>query len=500
MKTPGTSLWRGRLAGSMHPDAHAYLSAWAEDLDLVETDLDVGEAHAVALARAGVFTPEELKKVLRGFERARRAWSGHEAAARAMRDFHDIHPALERDVMRLCGEDVGGRIHLGKSRNDQVMADLLVHTRRRLLGVLHGTAEFHAALVAWAAARGGDLLPAYTHTRPAQPTTAAHWALGHAQAVGRDARRLTAALDGLTRCPLGSAAVAGTGVRLDRALVARLLGFAGPAAHATDATGSRDALVEATGALAIAMTTLSRFAADVIWLSAPETGALRYPDDLADTSSAMPQKQNPDPLELLRGRAASVAGAHAGMLGVARGLPSGYSRDLQEMKPLLWLALGRTEGSAGICARVVAGLTVNTRRSREILERGFTAALDLAEILSLEHGVPFRRAHHAVGRLVARLGGTGRSLGGVSGAEASGVLAAAAGRPVRFTDAAWRKAVDPLEGARRRNIAGGPGDGARLRSTARAADRSLASEVRKRIAAEERSHHAFHALIHRLTR
>lgn len=500
MAEPKTSLWRGRLRGTMHPAAHEYLSAWAEDLDLVEPDLDVGEAHAVALGRAGVFSRAELRKVLRGFERARKAWTKHETIHAAMRDFHDIHPALERDVMRLCGEAVGGRIHLGKSRNDQVAADLAIFSRRRLLGILHETLGLHAALVAWAERHGGAVMPAYTHTRPAQPTTAAYWALGHAQAVARDAERLLAALAGLDACPLGSAAVAGTGVRLDRALVATLLGFARPAAHATDATGSRDGLVAATGALALAMTTLSRFAGDVIWLSATEVGVLRYPDALADTSSAMPQKQNPDPLELLRGRAAAVAGAHAGLLGVARGLPAGYSRDLQESKPLLWLALSRTTGSAGICRLVVEGLTVNARRSREILDRGFAAALDLAEILSLDHGVPFRRAHHVVGHLVATLGDAGRTLPGVSAAEASAILSAAAGRPVRFTDAGWRAAVDPAMGAARRNTAGGPGDTPRLLRNARKEHAAIAKTVGARIAAEERAHHAFHALIHRLTK
>jgi argininosuccinate lyase len=281
--------------------------------------------------------------------------------------------------------------------------------------------------------------------------------------------------------------VAGTSVPLDRAFTARLLGFYGVWDHALDATSARDHLIEALSAVAIQLSNLSRLAGDVIWLAGPETAVFEYPDGLADTSSAMPQKKNPDPLELLRGRAAAAGGALGGALGIVHGLPAGYSRDLQEMKPLLWRALEHAGSSALVARLVVEGIRVRPGRAAEILDRGFAAALDLAEVLSLGHGVPFRRAHFAVGRLVRSLGASGRTFARCGAAEASAALSAAAARPVRFTEAQWREAVSPAAGAARRRTRGGPGDGVRLLRTALARQRALDAAVRRAAAREERA-------------
>jgi len=444
----------------MHPLARDYLSSFAEDAGLVDIDIDVAEAHAVALARSGVFTKRELRRVLRAYERSRsraRREVGRGLRSAAGAPFHDIHPLVEKLVAEACGEALGGRVHLGKSRNDQVAADICIFARRRALAVQDRAYQVQLGLLALGARDRDELVPAFTHTRPAQPSTVGHWALAWVDALGRDRERLLDAVRRLNRCPLGAAAVGGTSVPLDRRVAARLLGFDGVWPNSLDATGARDHVLELLSALAILMSTLSRLAGDVIHLSSDEVGVFAYPDDFADTSSAMPQKKNPDPLELLRARAAALAGALSGALATVHGLPSGYSRDLQELKPALWHGLAVAESSARIAAEVAIRLRVRPGRGAEVLDRGYAAALDLAEWLSLRRGVPFRRAHFAVGALVRALSAQGRGFGAVSAAEASRILSAPAGRPVALSAAEWKEASDLARGAARRK-GGGPGD------------------------------------------
>ena len=495
------TLWRGPLGAPMHAAVQRYLSSFAEDFAVADTDVDVGEAHALALAAAGVLGRRDLRRVLRGYEQARRWCAGPGARAAAARSaFHDIHPLIEQQVAAAAGGTTGGSIHLGKSRNDQVATDIGVHARRGLLEAARETAALHGALVALARREARTPLPVFTHARPAQAGTAAFWALAHAAALGRDAERLLAARARLNRCPLGAAAAAGTSVPLDRALTARLLGFDGVWEHALDATSARDQALEGLAAMAILMSSLSRLAADLTWLAGPEMGVLEYPDALADTSSAMPQKKNPDPLELLRGRAGAMAGALAGALGVVHGLPSGYSRDLQELKPILWRALDQAGPSAMVARLVMEGVRIHPGRAVEILDRGFAAALDLAEVLSLDHGVPFRRAHFAVGRLVRSLAGSGRTFSRCGAAEASAALGAAVGRPVALSEAAWRAAVDPIAGAARRRTRGGPGDGTRLLREAAGVQRTLDAAIRRATAREDAARRALRAAVARAAR
>lgn len=443
----------------MHPLAQQFLSSFAEDADLAGIDIDVAAAHALSLAKAGLFTPGELRRVLRAYAAARVRVRILLARPGRTGEFHDIHPLVESLVARRCGEDIGGRVHLGKSRNDQVATDTAIFARRAALGVVAAVADLKRALLALAQRHPHELVPALTHTRPAQATTVAHWALAHAGALSRDADRMLAARTRLNRSPLGSAAVAGTSVPVHRAFTARLLGFDGVWLNALDATSARDQLLELLAALAILQSDCSRLATDVILWSSEEYGVFDYPDRLADTSSAMPQKKNPDPLELIRGRAAATAGALAGAIGIVHGLPSGYSRDLQEVKPALWLGLRHAGASAAVAALVVEGLAVRPGRAAVILERGYAAALDLAELLSLHHGVPFRKAHFAVGQVIRDLAARGLRFSQLGAREASEAFSRAAGRPVTFGDTAWRDAVNLSAGAARRREAGGPGDG-----------------------------------------
>jgi len=451
------SLWRGPLAGSMHPLAQAFLSSFAEDLALVDIDIDVTEAHALALARAGMFDKKGLASVLKACEDARRKVRPLVAGG-GQGEFHDIHPLVEKMIIDGAGEEAGGRIHLGKSRNDQVATDICIFARRGLLDVLD---EILALVMELRKIAGGDngveIVPAYTHARPAQATTWGHLLLGHAGAFQRDAQRIFWCRVRFNSSPLGACAVAGTSVPVDRALTAKLLGFAGVWENSVDASSSRDVLVEALALLAILQGSLSRLAADIMMMASPGERILDYPDEWADTSSAMPQKKNPDPLELVRARAAESAGLAAAGMGMVHGLTSGYNRDLQELKPLLWNSLGLAGMSVAVVRNVVARVSVVPAGAREVLSRGYAAALDIAEWLAIKKGVPFRRAHHAVGLLVKKLSAEGKRFEGASAEDVSRVFAHAVGRPIRITEAEWRDAADPAKGASKRTASGGPG-------------------------------------------
>ena len=451
------SLWRGPLAGSMHPLAQTYLSSYAEDLALVDIDIDVTEAHALALSRAGLFDKKGLVLILKACEDARRKVRPLVARG-GQGEFHDIHPLVEKMIIYGAGEEAGGRIHLGKSRNDQVAADICIFARRGLLDVLD---EIHSLIGELRKIAGGEdgsaVVPAYTHARPAQATSWGHLLLGHAGAFQRDAQRINWCRSRFNSSPLGACAIAGTSVPVDRELTARLLGFAEVWENSIDATSSRDVLIESLAVLAIMQGSLSRIAADIMMMASPGERVLNYPDEWADTSSAMPQKKNPDPLELVRARAAESAGLAAAGMGIVHGLTSGYNRDLQELKPLLWNSLGLAGMSVAVVRNVVGRVGVDRAGSREVLSRGYAAALDIAEWLTMKKGVPFRRSHHAVGRLIKQLSVDGKRLENASAEEVSRIFAREAGRPILITMNEWREASDPAKGAARRTASGGPG-------------------------------------------
>lgn len=462
---------------------------------MIDIDIDVGEAHAIALGRAGWFSRTELGRVLAAYERAR-GRVRRELARRRDREgeFHDLHPLVERTVAELAGREVGGRVHLGKSRNDQVAADTAIFVRRRLQAVMEEVSGIQRALIDLARREGGAVFPAMTHTRPAQATTVAAYACAYADALGRDLDRLMQARARVNRSPLGAAAVAGTSVRVDRRMTARLLGFDGVWPNPIDATSSRDHLLEVLAALAILQSTLSRLAADLILLSADAFGVFEYPDELADTSSAMPQKKNPDPLEMVRARSGTVGGALAAALTVVHGLPAGYSRDLQEIKPALWRGLDASEISAEVVRLVVERIRVRPGRAERMIERGFAVALDVAEALCAAGGLPFRTAHYAVGVLVRSLANEGRGLSGIESGEAARRLSLAARRTITISAAQWREWIDPVAAVRRRARSEGGSEPARVRAAGRRVAR-LGRAVRDVAAGEARAQRALRTAV-----
>ena len=312
----------------------------------------------------------------------------------------DVHSFVERQLVERVG-DAGRRLHTGRSRNEQVSLDLRLYLRRRIPLLQRGVARAIGALVGRATAAGDALMPAFTHFRPAQPVLVAHFFLAHAASLRRDHDRLSAVRAEADALPLGSGAVAGTSYDVDLEALARDLGFSRSVSNSIDASSDRDFAAAFLFAASLAMVHLSRLAEDFIVLCGDEYRFFELSDALSTGSSMMPQKKNPDPLELMRGKTGRALGDLVALLTVMKGLPSGYNKDLQEDKHAVFDAEDTLAGCLAVAASVVDGLTLDRARA-EAAASGLLLATDVADYL-VGRGMPFRRAHEVVGALVRKL-------------------------------------------------------------------------------------------------
>ncbi|HEY0444374.1 MAG TPA: argininosuccinate lyase [Candidatus Limnocylindrales bacterium] len=357
----------------------------------------------------------------------------------------DIHLNIEAALGERVGP-VAAKVHTGRSRNDQVATDLRLWLRRAIGRLDGGLVDLERALVELAERDGDAILAGTTHIQPAQPILFGHHLLAYVEMLERDRGRLADARRRANVSPLGAGALAGAGYPLDRRATATELGFDDVTANSIDAVSDRDFVVETLAAVALAMVHLSRFAEEITWWSNPRFGYVRVADAFSTGSSMMPNKRNPDPAELIRGKTARATAALTAVLGLLKGLPLGYQRDLQEDKPPLFGAVAALEGSLGVLAGLVATLTIDRHRMLASAAEGFTTATSVADTL-VRRGVAFRVAHQIVGRLVA-------------GAESSGVALTA------LDDAAIRDALVASDDAAARRVAEDPGIGDALREAA----------------------------------
>ena len=412
-------LWGGRFGEENDPRVADFTRSIEIDQALADDDLTGSVAHVRGLGRAGLLSGDEVQRLVAGLEALR----DDVAAGRVAWDpaLEDVHLNLESALEARIGP-LAGKLHTGRSRNDQVATDLRLWTRRAIDRLDGGLVELERALVDLAEREPDAVMPGTTHIQPAQPVLFAHHLLAHVEALERDRGRLADARRRLNVSPLGSGALAGAGFPLDREATARELGFDGVTANSIDAVGDRDFVVETLAAVALAMTHLSRLAEEITWWSNPAFGWLRVADAFSTGSSMMPNKRNPDPAELVRGRAARVAGALAGMLGLLKGLPLGYQRDLQEDKLPLFESVATLASSLGVLAGLVGTLRVDPARMRAAAEDGYTTATSVADAL-VRAGVSFRAAHGIVGGLVARAELAGVRLGDLPEAAFTEALA-----------------------------------------------------------------------------
>jgi len=400
-----STLWSGRFADAPDAAALEFGSSFRFDRRLFEDDVTGSIAWAKAIAHAGVLDAADARRI-------EAALGEILEQGRANPSFvdgpdEDVHSFVERVLVERLG-DAGRRLHTGRSRNEQVSLDLRLYLRRRIPAVQAAVAGVVGALAQQAAAAGDALMPSFTHFRPAQPVLVAHFLLSHAAPLQRDFARFAAARAEADALPLGSGAVAGTAYAIDVDALARDLGFSRIVANSMDASSDRDFAASFLFAASLTMAHLSRLAEDLIILCGDEHRFFELSDALSTGSSMMPQKKNPDPLELVRGKTGRVLGHLVGLLTIVKGLPTGYNKDLQEDKEAVFGAEDTVTGCLAITRSVIAGLTLNRARA-EAAASGLLLATDVADYL-VGRGVPFRRAHEIVGALVRRLVAEGRDF------------------------------------------------------------------------------------------
>ena len=405
-------LWSGRFEGDPDAALFEFGASFRFDRRLFEDDVRGSQAWAEALHRAGVLSEKDASAIAHGLQQI--LASGSDPAffeSKQAKGDEDVHAFVERELVQRVG-DAGRRLHTGRSRNEQVAVDLRLYLKRRIPEIQKTLVSVMSVLAAQAEGAGDALMPSYTHLRRAQPILVSHFFLAHASAFRRDHRRLAFVLQEIDELPLGSGAIAGTSYPIDVTWLANRLGFSRVVANSIDATGDRDFVASFLNTCALAMIHVSRLAEDLILFTSEEFGFLELADTAATGSSLMPQKKNPDPLELVRGKAGRVIGRTAGWLATMKGLPIGYSKDLQEDKEALFDAEDTLRASLQATASVLGGISLN-RAVAGRAASGLLLATDVADYL-VGKGVPFRDAHEIVGALVRRLLAEGRSFDDLS--------------------------------------------------------------------------------------
>jgi argininosuccinate lyase len=400
-------MWGGRF--SAQPDAvMAEINASIDvDRKLFRQDITASKAHAEMLAKQGIISAQDAKKIVHGLDTI---LSEIEAGKfRFKRALEDIHMNVEARLAELIGP-AAGRLHTARSRNDQVATDFKLWVRDEIDALDVMLADYQRALAEKALAHAATVMPGFTHLQTAQPVTFGHHLLAYVEMTARDRGRFADARKRLNESPLGAAALAGTSFRLDRALTARKLGFDRPAANSLDAVSDRDFALETLSAAAIAAVHLSRFAEEIVIWTSPLVGLLKLSDKFTTGSSIMPQKRNPDAAELVRAKAGKLIGALDALLIVMKGLPLAYQKDMQEDKAGVIDALGDLALCLAAMTGMVRDMVPDAARMKAAAGAGYATATDLADWLVRTLNMPFRDAHHVTGRIVAAAEARGVAL------------------------------------------------------------------------------------------
>lgn len=388
--------WAGRFRKGTHPLLEAFSASVAFDCRLAEYDLLGSIVHAEALYRAKLLTRAEALALKRGL--AELLQELRDGRFRLDSKLEDIHMNVEQRLSKKLGP-LGGKLHTGRSRNDQVALDMRLYFRDQTREAVSRLLALGRTLLDLAEKHQTAIMPGFTHTRHAQPVLFAHHLLAYVEMLLRDADRFRDLRKRLNLCPLGAGALAGTAYPLDREFVAKALGFDGVTRNSLDTVGDRDYLLEFAAAAAITMIHLSRLMEELIWWSTEEFGFIEIPEEFATGSSMMPNKKNPDACELVRGKTGRVVGSLMALLVVMKATPLSYNRDFQEDKEGMFDAADTLLDCLQITAALLSGIRVNAKRMRRAAEGGYILATDLADYL-VKKGLPFRQAHELAGRIV----------------------------------------------------------------------------------------------------
>ncbi|MGN6500357.1 MAG: argininosuccinate lyase [Tsuneonella sp.] len=390
-------MWGGRISEGPSAIMREINASIPFDKALWRQDIAASKAHVAMLGEAGVVSPEDARAIAGGLDRVAGEYEANGVPEDW--DLEDIHMTTESRLAELIGP-AAGRLHTARSRNDQVATDFRLWVRDAVDQADAGIKALQVALVNRAGEHAASIMPGFTHLQTAQPVTLGHHLLAYYEMLRRDRSRFADGRARLNECPLGSAALAGTGFAIDRDATARALGFARPTANSLDAVSDRDFALDYLQAAAQCALHLSRLAEELIlWASQP-FGFVRLPDALSTGSSIMPQKKNPDAAELVRGHAGRIVGCLTSLMVTMKGLPLAYSKDMQDDKPPVFEAAGLLALSIAAMTGMIAEATFRTERMREAAELGYATATDLADWLVREAGIPFREAHHITGAAV----------------------------------------------------------------------------------------------------
>jgi len=413
--TGSQKAWGGVFREPTDKRVEAFSESVSFDQRLANDDIDGSIAHARMLAACGLITAQEADAIAQGLEEIRAEIQGSRFEFTASKE--DIHLHIESALTTRLG-DIGRKLHTARSRNDQVATDLRLYCRRAIDRIDHALLELQRAFLGFAIREQGLVIPGYTHLRRAQPVLAAHQLLAWCEKFDRDRQRLADCRTRTNVLPLGSGAIAGSSLPIDREHVKAALGFEGIAANSLDGASDRDFVCELAFVIALAGVHCSQWAEEWVLYSTQEFGFLLLPEGFCTGSSIMPQKINPDVLELVRGKSARTIGNVQALLVLLKGLPTAYNRDLQEDKETIFDSIDTLEAMLGVAAPLVAGTKFDHARVAATLERGHLDATSLMEAL-IAQGVPQRTAHETVGHLVRRAMTKGVSLAELSDEEFS---------------------------------------------------------------------------------
>ena len=400
-------MWGGRFGSGPDPIMEEINASIDFDRHLYRQDIAASKAHAAMLAKTGIISQQDAKRIAHGLDTILSEIEG--GKFKFKRALEDIHMNVESRLDELIGP-TAGRLHTARSRNDQVATDFRLWVRDAIDEIDAALAAYQRALAAKALDQAETVMPGFTHLQTAQPVTFGHHLLAYVEMAARDRGRFADARERLNESPLGSGALAGTSFPLDRAMPAKALGFVRPTANSLDAVADRDFVLETLAACSIAAVHLSRFAEEIVLWSSPLVGLIRLSDAFTTGSSMMPQKRNPDAAELVRARTGRIVGALTALLMVMKGLPLAYQKDMQEDKEGAIDALGALLMSIKAMTGMVRDMEPDVVRMRQAAGEGYATATDLADWLTRTLKLPFREAHHLTGRIVAEAATAGVRL------------------------------------------------------------------------------------------
>jgi argininosuccinate lyase len=389
-----SKILRGGRLGSIREDVAQFTSSIKDDVHLLDAVVAINKAHVVMLTEQNILSKQDCIALLSALNMA--------SEIELDNSMEDVHMAVEELVLKKAGTDAGGNLHIAKSRNDQVATAIRMTLRNEMLTLLRSISHVQEHFVEVAEDNLETVILEYTHLQPAQPVTFAHYLLSYMDAFERDVQRIQECYSRVNLCPLGAGALATTSFPINRDRTSELLGFGGLIENSIDAVGSRDFVAETISGLTLIAINLSRLAEDfIIWCS-PDFGVVELPDEFTSTSSIMPQKKNPEVLEIIRARTSLILGNFVSVNASIKSLPSTYNLDFQEITPKLWESIESVRMSLDMFHKIIPKIKVNTNVTDRAL-KNFVAATELANILVRKHNVPFRFAHKIVGSLVKSL-------------------------------------------------------------------------------------------------